>query len=381
MQALTNRDNWAPALEAPVSAPVVIPAPSPIPVAGRSYTIAKLTSAQLGSVNLNQCDLLVQVVAALIASGQWTCVRSCDGNTISTANLWTSAASIALNGSGKKSWITLRNVVNGWQFQIDNTVNGGWVEVQLWVSPAAGFTGGNTTGTYPTATDEFRINTFGVFLGTGGAVADPAFKAFVWNSADGAIMRVWWWYGGNPMGFWEVNRVTAAVGAGSWVPVMGSWFSNGNTYTSPNWPISFDQYRAQTNVRTRTPANVVESLAFTYDASGVVVGAIVDVVGQDQATLQYLWTAPFGLEVSGQASPRNGLVGYLADQWWGPSQSPPFSHVPLFGNGDTIDGGQLIVIGQMILPWDGTLNPPTGGPATTDYPSNRFYGRNVQATT
>lgn len=371
MQALTNRDNWLPVITAPAEPPPPpIPEPSPIPVTSRDYVIAKLTGQQLGGLRLNQIDTTIQVKNAWVASGVWSVLRSSNGVSVTATDQWTTAAAV-----GVGSWIQLENAFYGWQLMIAATVVGGWFEVVLRISPTAGFTGG-TAVVPPTATDSVIVNTFGVFMGTG-PVGDPQFKAFTWNSTDGAVTRATFYYAGQLTGLWEISLVSSP--ASGWEPVQGTWWSGGNNYTAPSARLSLNIFRVQAEIKARTASGNVENFTRTPEI-GLFNFPIVDAYGTNETTGQYLWSWPLGLQVGNLAAPRNGSWGWLTDQWWGPSVGFP-SFVPLMAEGSTINGGGLIVVGQMFLPWDGTLNPPNGGPPTTDYPTTQFYGRNAANTT
>jgi hypothetical protein len=343
-----------------------------LPTPSRRYTIAKLAGAQIGSLTHNQRDILLQVKNALVSSGQWSVTRSCNGVAVATGDNWSVYTDIITG-----SWVQLTNTLTGWQWLIYVSVGGGggWTEVQLYVSGAVGFTGG-APAVAPTASDSFRINTFGVFLGTGcTGDANPQYRAFVWTSNDGQITYVAWWYAGKLTAFWQVQAVASPVG-GSWTPVMGVWFSSGNDPGASVVALNFQEFvnPARTELKAKTPAGVVEILTPTFE-KGLNNWAIVDAYPQNEATLQYLWQSPVGLQVGAAAAPRNGTIGWLDDQWWGPAAAQPPGNAPAFANGTTGDDGRMIFVGQMILPWDGTQDPPHGGAATSDMADELFYGR------
>ena len=362
------------------------PAPTNLPVPRHSYTIAKLVSQTLGNqgpsnpngVSNNQRDMLVQVKNAMVASGAWTVVKSCDSASVSTADLWTDWSKIVKSGA-LTSWIVLQRSFDGVQLCIAATVVGGWTEIQWFLSVKAGFTGGSTTGR-ATATDEWEgdIPLGSSWLGTSGSDGNtnPEFRAFVWTSTDGAITRVGWWYKGKFIHWWQFDEILCPVGAaGAWVPFLQAFWKGGNDFNAPYARVRLSIYDIDGVRNARPVTGINEKLGMHIEKWSATY--IVDQWPQDESTLQYLWINTGGMAVDGSPpSPRKGSVGYLQDIWFVGSTGG--GATPVFADGDTAGNGAFIFIGAMMLPWDGTTNPPTGQvSASTDRPATSFYGRSL----
>jgi len=343
-----------------------------LPRLNRDYTISKLACQLLGSLSPNSRDLVVQVKDAWVASGWWAVTRSCDGTTIASSDLWADYTDLqGLGGSGGYSWLTIRNSATGVEVCFAITVTGSWTEMQVFVSVAAGFTGGDTIGNRPTATDEYE-QTQGVgadWLGTGPA-ADAQFRAFNWVSDDGMNTRTAWMFGGNLVAWWQFDTLFSTAGTeGSWVPFATIAWEGGNNYAAPSTRMLISVYAACAR-HARTPAGVNETPGvFTEEW---IANYFVDAFPQNEFTEQYYWTPPMGLNVSGVAAPRKGPFGFFQDQWWVGLVTP--GGAPVFTDGDTAGDGAFIFFGQMMLPWDGTTSPP-GIAAPTDRAATAFFGR------
>lgn len=353
------------------------PPVAPLPVTAQTYQISTLISQQLGTPGKNSRDLLVQAKNALVASGIWSVLRSSDGMTVASSDLWATWINLqGLGGTGGYSWIQMRNSANGAQMLIAITVTGSWTEMLTWISPAVGFSGGDASGSFPTATDMFQVTnpTGADWLGTGPAPPpdeDPQFRAFTWVSGDGLETRIAWWYQGKLCAWWQFDVVHAPA-SGSWLPYLGLQWDGGNDYVNPAHRMTINEFTFGPTKRALTNTGNTEDLGVFYEQWGG--SAFVDVYPQNQETSQYFWQAPMALNVSGQPSPRNGPIGYLQNQWWVGS----VLGVPVFSDGDTADGGAWIFIGQMLIKWNGTTNPPTGAAApTTDHAAADFFGRSV----
>jgi hypothetical protein len=348
-----------------------------LPAPRHEWAITKLVSQQLGSIVKNQRDILIQVKNAFLASGWWTVVRSCDGTSISATDLWSDWSKI-VNGGGFVSWITLRRSLDGVQLTIYPNVVGGWLEIAWYASPAAGFTGGNTSGTRPTATDEITCAppAGNDWIGTdvyGPTDPNPQFRAFVWVSDDGGMTRVAWWYKGGLIAWWQFDKVyNQAGGDGSWVPFTTYAWDGGNSFGAPSTRMRLAVYDANGLHAARTPAGVNESIGLALEKWGGTY--VVDQFAQNEQTLQYLWIPGPGLGNNTGASPRKGIIGYMEDLWFVGSTGG--GATPVFADGDTANDGTFMFAGAMMLPWDGTTAPPTGQiTASTDRPTASFYGR------
>jgi hypothetical protein len=354
-----------------------------LPTPAREYTIAKLLGQKLGVTGKNQRDILVQVKNAMVASGWWSVTRSCDGFSIASSDLWLTWANVVGTG-GHVSWIQLTNAYSGAQLLINVTVDGTWCEIQWFTSPAAGFTGGNTLGTRPTATDEYQsFPPAGAdWLGTLDASdTDPQWRAYVWVSTDGANTRVAWMYQGPTTptvpklnAFWQFDTLTStAGGAGSWVP-WTTYCWDGGGFVAPSVRMTMTTFKVQGQREAKTPSGTIENIT-NLAVWPVLQGGnnFVDTFPTNLATGQWYWSEPLLMGVTGGGGVRNGAIGYLDDQWWVGSTSA--GNVPVFNDGDTAGNGAFIFMGAMMLPWDGTL-APAGYMTSTDRAADLFFGRN-----
>ena len=357
--------------------------PTDLPTARKTYTLYKLTSQQLGgsgATRKNQADMLVQVYNdALFESGFWTCLRSSDGVTVSSSNLWTDWTKLqGLIGGTGMSWIQSRNTVTGVEYLTTITVSGNWLEQITYFSPSAGFTGG-TNLTRPTATDEFQTTGPGGadWLGTdasSGLFPNPKFRAWVWVSTDGEVSRVAWTFDTGAglattvQAFWMREVLNCPVG-GTWVNWLSWDFDNGNGYATPAALMRLQVFNIVPK-KVRTNAAVNEDCPVVAEEFGN--DYYVDRYPQDQTSLQYLWINPPGVVVGNVAAPRNGMLGWFFDLWFVGSVG---GTAPVFPAFDTADGKTKLFVDAMMLPWDGTAVP--GAVGSTDHAAANFYGRSI----
>jgi hypothetical protein len=341
-----------------------------MPQLRRSYTITKRLTRLVGNHRQNALDLLIQVKDDYKASGVWEVFGSSNGTITSTGDLWTNILAMPVG-----AWLGLRNKRNGVQMVIEIWLLATWAEVRASISPSGAFTGGGPT-TIPTAPDSY-VATGGSdddWLGTGPNVDGLEFRAWTWVSTDGMVTRTLWWLGGNLLSIWEFCVPTNPAGTpGSWVPFYTVWWSGGNSALSPVPPrCTLNQYQAFLRM-VRTPANLNLPMQIGIEEWGT--SQLINTPVPNQATGQYFWMAPCGiLYTPSFVSPQGGVIGYCVDQWW----VGQVGGVPVFNDGDTADNYQWIFVGQQMLPWDGTPNPPTGGAiVTVDRPAASFYGRSV----
>lgn len=358
-----------PQLASPIVVPSTNPPPplsSPLPIPARAMTILKVTGTPGGTLTINQADMLAKNETAILSLGTWTVLRSSNGTAITSTNQWAAGQTAIAQGG----WLQMVNNATGVQRLVFVSVRGSWIEVQNLISPAVGFTGG-TAITAPTASDSYFV-TPGVgadWLGTGNSDGNvnPQLRTLVWGSVDGTKTRVVWFYT-NLAGVttiksvWLFDTVGGAVG-GPWVPFVGMSWDNGNDLAAAT---RFTYAQTGSLIATRTNSNTAELIFVSQENDGI--GNINDRLPQDQVTNQYVWLNGAGLTISGKAPPRNGVLGWLTDQWWVGAPAG----VPAFPDGDTA-GGRFIFIGQMMLWWDGSAVP--GYPGSVDHPEANFYGR------
>jgi hypothetical protein len=350
------------------------PLTSPLPIPSRAMTWIKLASQQLGSLRLNQQDILAQVVTAWLSLGTWVVMRSSNGSAITTTNQWTTGGAMATG-----AWIQMRNLATNVQVVISITVGSptAWLEQNTYTSAAVGFTGGTPTAR-PTATDEAIVTNVlgGDWLGTacGDGNPNPLFRAFVQGSTDGTKLRVVWVYtavsGASFMkAFWQFDTIGSPVG-GTWVPFVSLQWDNGNDTSSGAPLIVPDNLNGRPVVFTN--AGHVEFLDVGTESA--IAGYHTTHLAQDENTLQYFWVNGHSMVVEGMPAGRNGILGYATDQWW-IGRTAPADTTPVFPDGDTAGGKGFVFFGQMMLQWDGTAVPGFAG--STDRPAASFYGRST----
>lgn len=354
-----------------------VPTPGPTPLVLAPPIVAKvhnnIVDTQGGP---NQRDLLVKVKNALIASGKWTVVSSSDGATVSPTDLWTDWTKVLGFPFGVSSWIVLRGVVRGWEIRLSAPITIGWTEVTFSYSPSGSYAGGSTT-VLPTAADNLDI-CGNSWLGRFPA-ASPTYYAIVWNAADGSNMRVGWFYLGHMIAWWQIDSLymSGSPNTSSWTnPSMGAACrvifdpaTDWQKLTANKF--SFSGLGANDFEKAAwVPPGVLSDLLYgsterVLNASSNAYPSATVGAAPNPWNSKYMWVSPMGMHSSGGGSPTN-FLGYLQDQWW---------TTPNFNDGDTIDGGKYIIVGESILPYDGTLAPPIGGGVSVDYPKTSFYGR------
>jgi hypothetical protein len=382
MQPLPVSQKWGSSVVVPAPPPPGPPLSGPTPLILKTWTVQKLANALIGDYR-NKFDLLVKVKNAMIASGQWRCVSSCDGVSVSASDLWITWANLHGFPDGVYSWIILKNIAFGFEVLIRVQFNISDTEVDARLSPSGTYVGGTTT-VAPAAVDDVL---FGTNSWLGRQNTNQQFYAIVWTANDGSGTRVGWFCAGHLINWWQIDCLYTA-----------------GVINNAEWPTPF---MAAAQGFIFDPLNGVEIAAHVLTADKFVfsgVGAYdftkvayIPAPGAPQAqTLIYgsrelaqdavahpftppnlaepwstrkLWTSPMGMFASSGGSPAQGFLGYLQDQWWTATG---------FNDGDTIAGGKYMIVGESINPWDGTLAPPIGATVpSVDYPATLFYGRST----
>lgn len=307
--------------------------------------------APQGSGAASNSNLLFQIVQALtsVGSNPWQIRGSCNSSTFNLLALgaagpgtgWSSGASVVFASTGSPhSWIVLRNTALGPGFpeiMLGCDPNGA-NSVNLWISPSAGFTGGNTT-TDPTATDGIQLGQGGVQrIGFGGTGSNVAFALHVAVSSDGQCTRMWVFSGGTFQALWQIERVKNAVSG--WT---SPWVFN-TEYLNPSSNLSWHNL-SQTYAG--GPSN--STLRFYWTAEGTTnTGALITSLYNAPNDLNGEYPMlPIGLFVWSANSVYSGRHGMFYDLWFGCAVLPMGQ---LYGGAVA---HSFVQIGEYILPWSG----------------------------
>ncbi len=269
---------------------------------------------------------------------------------LDSVDRWTTDADVVSTSSGgvAHSWVVLRQtgIATNFELLIDCYDGNGTGYVSIYVSAAAGFTGGSITAR-PTATDEVlagnHIPVVPAF-GTG-----PRVIVHAWQSTDGACTRLDVWQGGVQTAFWLFEKPkNPTVG---WTNPSVSFISNGAATFS-------EIFYNSTPTRTRgrfgsTWADMSFTAEYSYSiAPGSYHVASADEIGAQPNDFDGSWPfLPIGI-VSKTVGSR-GRHGQLHDIWWKPKA---------VGRGDTFPNDsaarQFVALGEIILPWTGNATVP-----------------------
>jgi len=167
----------------------------------------------------------------------WVMRRCCDSLTVKTdgTNLFTDKTKFVGAAAGSAhSWLVIRNSL-GQEICVDFSSASGVYIAAMYISAAAGFTGGSTTNR-PTATDERSLrgstaSPIQWLAGTAGV--NVRLRLHVMHSTDGLATKAIVTYQGVALSILTVEKVSEGVG--SWaVPAIASWIgtAGGGSLTS-----------------------------------------------------------------------------------------------------------------------------------------------------
>jgi len=348
-----------------------VPVPDILPPQTRKNWIIhpNIQNSLLGNLNSNQKDWAIRWVADLISTGQWTCVQSSTFVSMSASNLWTTLGSIARPGGsiGGYSWILLQRR-DGVQIQMGITIDAGWVEYTLYMSPSGLFTGG-AIAVPPTATDQVLVQDLSYGGGTnwlgreGNPAIDQLYTTHTWNSDDGTctytviqgtnhtqvVLMIYRPL--NPSPAWTIPVFAFIIfggpnqNSGAPVPDMDAVMSN------------------QMNLGQGAPGIIKADFTVEGTDSGHPAWVFANWPHVDEQSGKWLLTKTglFGRTVGA----RSAGMGIVPDVWWTTKDAS-------FHDGGTFNNGTASVIyfNQMCLPWLPSVVPLGFSPSSV----GPFYG-------
>ena len=329
----------------------------PLPILAKTWQFDVNFTDAVSDTNGPYGTTMFQWKSALtgFASNPWVVTRSSDGvANAGVGDFWLSVADANVHSAGatNHSWCVLRQPAigggSGLEMCVDLRNNGGGANtiMELYISAAAGFTGGSLTAR-PTATDEVHTaNGAGRHNWTDGLnlTVSPG-QLHVAMSSDGEVTRWWIYVSGYCPCFYTIEKPKDAV-SGWTNPFM--CVACVDWYASTNFrPV----YGYLNDINTNTAAHINSAKVQLYLTSE---GFISSMCGQTQTYANDLdgnaWPFfPIGLFCTvGGARGRHGV---LTDIWWGSTTRADGDHYP----DDTTR--QFVQVGDLILPWlgDGTV--------------------------
>lgn len=297
------------------------------------------TIVATGAVLTTNRRLLRAIKDALLAVPSASVRYSCDSVTAGSAgdgvDRWDSDTDLVWSGAGARSWFVIRlaGVLAGYEVLIHlGILIASGHQMQVFVSPSAGFSGGTTT-TRPTAADEAQL--------LSGTWANSADTSYVWHalaSSDGSCVRIFVCDAGNVTGYISLCTATNAV-SGWTLPSCSAW-----TYNSTSAP-SYGVLNDVASVQSRAPAGNM-SLYMTSEAwISSMGGERLPTAPNDISAEWPLYPVGLASETAGA----RGRHGSMIDLWWTATG---------LANGDTFPGDasrQFAVFGDLVVPWDGSV--------------------------
>jgi hypothetical protein len=255
-----------------------------------------------------------------------------------------------VRAGGAHSWIVLQQdaIGTGAQILFDFIVADARY-INIYFSPADGFTGGNTT-TRPTATDELQLSNsnFEFITGFTSGGMGTSMRAHVMVSSDGLCTRIIGCQGNiarslimvdvpiNPPTGWA-NPVFCAVA--------------GHTGLPPNDPLSINYWTNTANLlKAVGPVDVMpmnmtmQGFATSGTSNGIFIGHT-PWVGADEASGE-MPISGVGIAHVTTVGQR-GRHGYIADFWTTALSASQGTSFPGDGSKD------FVVLGNFVFPWDG----------------------------
>jgi hypothetical protein len=379
MQALPGNDNWGPGA-------VVATSPCPECPQLRPIVMPVVLTGVLRGNHMDNSSQMVWQWKEYLKTVGWFVVQSYNANSVLPApgvDSWASFADLNAggyrhDGFGGDSWIVLGNPNNAMQIMMHVGVTSapGWLGMDLWMSPGAGFTGG-TIGAYPTATDGIQDGNPGYIFGSINP-DDYQFYAIAWTAADGSYTRVAWVFAGHVKSFWCIEKLSSSPTGWTKNFMFETWkgFDGDvlDVFARPRATVFQSAYGSSGTFKTVvTPGpDTITPVEGTMEAD------IHDIVINDQPIAngfsnQYLWTASRGIADRVGGANQKGFWGYVRDEWWVPADA-----MSLFADFDTMgDNFEFVIIGQRVLRWGlGAIGSGLGlSSPSTNYPSSRWYGR------
>lgn len=285
------------------------------------------------------------------SSNPWSVVRSSDGSSVSTGDLWADGGDAVHwdGGTTPSGWVVLQQnaISTGFQLLIwpRNNSGGNQSVVEMYISEAAGFTGGSANGTRPTATDEVDVwNAEGQPEWTDRVALDTVPGVLhVMQSTDGEITRFWLYMNGVVKMWCNIEKPRDAVSGWTipWICTMAS-SEYGGTDFQPIYGHLND-----INTITACRAGGVPTAHCYYTSES----CISSMLGEQQITGAELDSNSypfFPIGLFSQDVGARGRLGALTDIWWASTAT---------GDGDYYPADltrQLVQVGDVIMPWNGS---------------------------
>lgn len=280
--------------------------------------------------------------------GAWSVVSSSDGvSNAGAADYWLNATDANVHGNGvNHSWIVLQNdaISTGFQICVDLRKNGGGAStiMEVYVSEAAGFTGGTLTAR-PTATDEVHTADQAGRHNWTDAIdltVNPA-QLHMQRSDDGTVTHWWIYVQGYCPCFYVIEKPQDAVPDWSipWIAVACvDWYASTNF--RPTYGYLND---IKTNVACRAKGSKTQFYLSSEGAISSMIGQLMSFGGDlDGGAYPFF---PIGIWCD-EAGAR-GRLGRFSDLWWGSVAAADGDHYP----GDATR--QFAQVGDFIVPWPG----------------------------
>ena len=327
-------------------------------------------------------QLLLAIKDAMIAAGTsnigpssggattaWVVEYSCGGSNgaalaAGTAgdnvDRWTINTDLPFNSSGNAhAWMVLSQAgMGGLEFLIDcqeGSTGDDGAEIQAYISPSAGFTGGTTT-VRPTATDESRLADNSGQAGWSGAISAIArtWKWNVWREESGEALYVLYFLADVPIGFWVISKPQSPATSWSGVQYVAMFYANGQSDT--NQATNYSDFYDVANLRTYRSdrAFLPTDTGYTGNITNLYITADTFGFGPfgQELTVANDVTGEYALGAMGIASTEPGFVGKwgsLFDLYWGQNTlGAPFDTYPSGG------GKNWAQFRAIVFPWDGS---------------------------
>ncbi len=265
---------------------------------------------------------------------------SCDSVTAGTVgdgvNRWAAISNLVWNNEGSAhSWIVLL-FADGSQLLLacqGSSASGS--SLALYLSPAAGFTGGTTTAR-PTATDQIPIILSTTWTGL---TSDASVKVHLMLNANGTALRFFLASGGQVSCAWIIGKVTAFDPATWLTPYAGfaQSISLGSNVLTTSTLIT-----NAANFKSRAASAMDLYLGSMYFGVGL---ACAQLVSADDQSGEWPF---FGNGLASITASNRGMKGYIPDMWLGSTTIASGSTYPAT---PPADQHQFVQFGVAIFPW------------------------------
>lgn len=328
-----------------------------LPTLTKTWQFYELLIGDTGTALGNNRAILLAIKNALISTsswknntnasttptGMWT-VRG-SSNSSASANVgdgvdrWTTATDLVwANAGNAHSWIVLRNtaIASNTEILIScEGLNASGAVLTIYMSPAAGFTGGTTTAR-PTATDEVAALAGAAWGGSGTTTGDV--RIHLMKSSDSECWRVFAYKSGVCLTAWFVEKARTLHASWTNPATIGTFGSN----TAEVLTVA--------NLNTASPfqARGVSSMTLSLVLPSAA-GSIVPTSATSANDLSGQWE-DFACQLRSATASNRGTHGYLTDVWAVSSSitsgsNAPSSTTPLY---------QFFTSGILLFPYKQT---------------------------